>query len=248
MPQTSLLSGRTALVTGGAVRLGRAIALRLAQDGADVVIHYATSRDDARRVVLEIESLGRRAVAVEGDFSHDTAGATQAAFEQATARLGPVDLLVNSAAIFEPGTLASTTEDAWDRHFDVNLKAPLWMCREFAARLPPERAGHVVNIIDWRGLRPVPGHLAYTLAKGALVAATRLLAQELAPRIQVNAVAPGAILPPPGEGLEYLDRLRDRIPLRRTGTPDDVADAVVFLASSRFITGEVLCVTGGEQL
>lgn len=248
MSSSSRLTGRTALVTGGAVRLGRAIALRLAQEGADVAIQYATSANAAQEVVRKIESLGRRCVAISADFTADPAAAAERAIREASAALGPVDLLVNSAAVFEPGTLADLTEAAWDKHFDINLKAPLWLTRAFAGLLPTDRTGCVINMVDWRALRPPTGHLAYTLTKAALAAATQLLAKELAPQIRVNAVAPGAILPPPGADESYLKQLRQRIPLARTGHPDDVTDAVVYLASASFVTGEILTVTGGEQL
>jgi pteridine reductase len=241
------LKGKVAVVTGGAVRLGRAISLALADAGATVVVHYSRSAAPADETVAEIVSRGGRAAAVAADFADPVAAATglmQAAVDQ----FGRVDVLVNSAAIFEKGSLAATTEAEWDRHFAVNLKAPTFLCREFAARHTPGNAGSIVNIADWRGLRPHPGHLAYTLTKAALVALTEILAQELAPDIRVNAVAPGAILPPPGAGQEYMQRLAEKVPMRRTGSVNDVTSAVLYLLQADFVTGEVLAVTGGEHL
>jgi len=247
MPEQPLF-GRCAVVTGGAVRVGRTIALRLAAAGADVCIHFGSSIDAAEEVADELRAAGVRSATVQADFSRDPPAAAKSVLSAANAQLGPIDLLVNSVAIFEPGTLAETTPDGWNRHLDVNLATPVWLIHEFAKQLPSERRGAVVNIVDWRGLRPQSGHFAYTIAKAGLVAATRLLAQELGPRISVNAVAPGAILPPPGGSQQEFEQLAERNPLQRTGTPDDVADAVVYFAASRFITGEILCVTGGQQL
>ena len=242
------LSGRCALVTGGAVRLGRAIALRLGMAGADVCIHYGSSASEAEATAAELAALGVQSGVVQADFGGDPVAAAETVFRGAGDTLGPVDLLVNSAAIFERGTLADTTAENWDRHLTIDLQAPVWLMREFAEQLLPGRRGTIVNIVDWRGLRPQPGHLAYTIAKAGLIAATRLLAQELGPTITVNAVAPGAILPPPGGDQSEFEQLGERNPLQRVGGPEDVTEAVLYLATSRFVTGEVLCVTGGQQL
>lgn len=242
------LKGRTALVTGGAIRLGRAIALHLAEAGADVAIHYCGSREAARDTLAELTSRGARCVAVQGDFANDPIGAARTVFAAAVQALGPIDLLVNSAAIFAADTLATLQPDGWDRHLHINLAAPVWLTQELARRLPRERRGDVINILDWRAARPQPGHLAYTVAKAGLAAATRLLALELAPHIRVNAIAPGAILPPPGATAADFERTAAAIPLGRTGEPADICEAVEFLATAKFVTGELLHVTGGQQL
>lgn len=241
------LRGTVAIVTGGAVRLGRSIALSLAEQGCALCIHYWQSAEAARETLDAIRESGARGVIVQADL-RDPGAAARRIVASAVAEFGRVDVLVNSASIFEPGTLAETSEEAWDRHFAINLKAPFLLCREFAARLQPAQRAAIVNLADWRGLRPVPGHLAYTLTKSGLIALTRLLAQELAPRVQVNAVAPGAVLPPAGAGPDHLEGLLDEIPLARTGTPDEVTRAVLFLLQSEFVTGEVLHVTGGQEL
>ncbi len=241
------LKGKIAVVTGGAVRIGRAISLALADAGADVVVHHSGSTAEADTTVAEIASHGRRALGVSADFS-DPVPAAQSVLAEAFNEFGRVDVLINSAAIFGSGTLASMSESDWDRHFAINLKAPCFLCREFAARHAAGSPGCIINIVDWRALRPRPGNLAYTLTKAALVTMTEILAQELAPDIRVNAVAPGAILPPAGAGDGYLERLANKIPLRRTGTVEDVTSAVLYLVQSEFITGDVLCVTGGEHL
>lgn len=237
----------TAVVTGGAVRIGREIALRLAREGADVVVHFHSHEAEALKVVAEIQSLGRRAVAIPADLRSPPAAA-ESIFRRAIEELGSVNVLINSAAIFKPGSLAELTADQWQGHLAINLEAPVFLSREFAHRLPPETSGHIINIADWRGLRPQAGHLAYTVAKSGLVSLTQIAAQELGPRIQVNAIAPGAILPGPGETPETFETLGSRNPLRRTGSPAEVADAVVFLLRSEFITGQILHVTGGEEL
>lgn len=242
-----ILTGTSAIVTGGAVRIGRALALRLAGEGVNVCLHYGRSATEAEATAAAIAAAGVRVTCVQADLS-DPLPAARRIVEHAVRTFGRVDVLLNNAAIFEPQTLATLDDAAWDRHFDVNLKAPAFLCREFAAQLPADDRGHIVNIADWRATRPRPGHLAYSLTKCGLVCLTEILAQELAPRIQVNAIAPGAILPPPGRDDAYLQRLARDIPLRRTGSPDDVADALVFLLKSEFITGEVLHVTGGEGL
>ena len=241
------LKGKVAVVTGGAVRIGRALSLALADAGADVVVHHSGSTTEAEKTVSEISSRGRQAFAVCADFS-DPVSAAENVVSGAINRFGRVDVLINSAAIFGSGTLASTSESDWDRHFAINLKAPCFLSRQFSARHAPGTPGCIINIVDWRALRPRPGNLAYTLTKAALVTLTQILAQELAPAIRVNAVAPGAILPPREAGQEYMERLANKIPLRRTGNVDDVTSAVLYLVRSDFITGEVLCVTGGEHL
>jgi len=240
------LEGSVALVTGAAVRLGKALALGLAQAGVDVAVHYNRSIAPAQETVSEIRSLGRRAVAVQADLSDSVAvkGLVSAVHET----LGSIDILVNSAAIFERGTLESTTEELWDRHLAINLKAPFLLCQSFASQLEAGRRGHIVNIADWRALRPGKAYVAYTAAKAGLVALTKTLALGLAPQIQVNAIAPGAILPPPGKSDDALQRLVPRIPLGHTGGPEDIVEAALYLLRSDFVSGEVLNVTGGEHL
>ncbi len=240
------LYGKVALVTGGAVRLGKALTLALADAGVRVAIHYGRSAESAAAAVAEALALGSEAEAFQADLRQS--GSAAHLLESAVTRFGQVDILVNSAAIFERGDLNNTTEALWDAHFATNLKAPFFLCQAFAAQVTDGRQGHIVNIADWRATRPGPHYLAYTLTKAALVTMTRSLALALAPAIQVNAIAPGAILPPPGKDREYLERLAEGIPLKRAGSPEDVAKALLFLLRSDFVTGELLYVTGGEHL
>lgn len=261
------LTGKTAIVTGGAVRIGREIARTLAQHGVHVCIHYGSSEAAAIETLAELQGLGVNATRVQADLS-DPMRAAEKIVAHAEAQLGLPSILINSAAIFEAGTLLNTAESAWDRHLDINLKAPFFLTQAFARRFlqavsstekqsiaSPQITsadtalpGAIVNIVDWRGTHPRPGHAAYTVSKGGLVTLTTMLAQELGPQIRVNAVAPGAILPAPGESAEDFQLKGLKNPLLQTGTPGDIAEAVLYLLRARFLTGEVLHVTGGEQL
>jgi pteridine reductase len=240
------LDGKVAIVTGAAVRLGKAIALALAKRGAKLVIHYNTSVGPAQETVNEMRSMGQEAIAVQADLSES--GQALWILERAVAHYGQVDILVNSAAIFEPGAWEDTSEENWDRHFDINLKSPFFLTQAFARQVGTERQAHVINMADWRGVRPGANYIAYTLTKAALIAMTQSLALALAPNIQVNALAPGLILPPPGEGPEYLERTALKIPARRTGSPAEIVKAVLYLLDADFVTGELVFVTGGEHL
>lgn len=240
------LNNRVAVVTGGAVRLGKALALALAEEGTHLAIQYHSSASPAEETVAQIRALGRDAVALQADLSQ--VDQAQALIGRAAACFDQVDILVNSAAIFEPADVARTTEESWDQHFALNLKAPFFLSQAFAAQVGAERRAHIVNIADWRGLRLDTRYLAYSLTKAGILALTRGLALALAPNIQVNAIAPGAILPPPGRGPDYLDELALGIPVRRAGSPGDIAGALIFLLKSDFITGETVFVTGGQHL
>jgi pteridine reductase len=222
------LEGKVAIVTGGARRLGKALALSLAERGARLVIHYGSSVGPADETVAQIKALGSDAVAIQGDFRQPSRAPEL--IVHAAQHFGQLDILVNSAAIFEAGDVFSTTEDIWDRH------------------VGRERPGHIVNITDWRATRPGTDHLAYTLTKAALVTMTKSLALALAPNIQVNAIAPGAILPPPDKDQAYLLQLAQSIPAQRIGSPAEVAKALLFLLESDFVTGDLVFVTGGEHL
>lgn len=238
--------GKVAIVTGGAVRLGRALAMALAGQGVRVSIHYGSSAGPAERVVQEIKAMGSDAIAIQADLIRP--GEARSIVERAVAHFGRVDILVNSAAIFEAGNWDDTTEANWDRHFAVNLKAPFFLSQAFAAQVGRERAGHIVNIADWRGARPGPDHVAYTLTKAAIIAMTKSLALALAPNIQVNAIAPGLILPPPGQDQAYLESKASHVPAQRVGSPQEIAKALIFLLRSDFVTGDLIFVTGGEHL
>jgi pteridine reductase len=238
-----LFSGQAALVTGGAARLGRAIALGLAARGADIALHYNSSEETARRTAEEIRALGRKCALIGADLR--SSAAPGQIFEAAGKTFGRIEILINSAAIFERGTLQNTTPDLWEKTFAINLRAPFFLSQAFAAQT---ENGNIIFLTDARIRRPTTEFLAYTLAKSALFTLTQSLAKSLAPGIRVNAVAPGAILPPPGEPEDSLARLVPRIPLKRTGTAEDVVRGVLYLLESPFVTGEVLRIDGGEYL
>ena len=240
------LQNKVALVTGGAVRLGRALALALVAEGARVIIHYGHSSGAADELLAEITARGAEATAMQADLRQPDA--VLALIERAVAHFGTIDILINNAAIFEPGNWDDTTEENWERHFAINLKAPFFLSQAFAKQHPHGRRGHIVNIADWRGERPGTDHVAYTLTKAGIIALTKSLALALAPEIQVNAISPGLILPPPGRDQSYLDSKAAHIPAQRAGSPEEIARAMLFLLHSDFVTGEVLHVTGGEQL
>jgi pteridine reductase len=240
------LEGKVAIVTGGARRLGKALALSLAERGVRLAIHYGSSAGPAEETVAQIKALGSEAIAVQANLRQP--GQAPSVINQAVDHFGQVDILVNSAAIFEPGDAFSTTEESWDRHFAINLKSPFFLSQAFANHVGRERPGHIVNIADWRAARPGPNYLAYTITKAGLATMTQSLALALAPNIQVNAIAPGAILPPPDKGQAYLDSLAQTIPARRVGSPAEVTKALLFLLEADFVTGELIFVTGGEHL
>jgi NAD(P)-dependent dehydrogenase (short-subunit alcohol dehydrogenase family) len=240
------LAGKVALVTGGAVRVGRALALALAGRGVRIALHYGESRKGAEETAAIIGKMGVEVELVGADL-RETAQVA-GLMERAVERFGRVDILVNSAAIFGPGELADSTEALWDEHFAINLKAPFFLSQAFALHVGTDRPGVIVNIADWRAVRPGAHNIPYTLTKGGIVTLTKSLALALAPNIRVNAVAPGAILPPPGEDEGYLTRLAEHIPLKRHGGPEEVARALLYLIEAEFVTGQILFVDGGERL
>lgn len=238
------LVGRVALVTGAAKRLGRAIALGLAKDGADVIIHYRSSHNEARDTVAEIKKLGRKAVAIPADLRSITQ--IQGLFTETRAQFGKLDILVNSAANFIHSQFESTTEELWDASLDTNLKASFF-CAQAAAPLLKQNRGVIINLADLGGLLGWTGYIPHCVSKAGIVMLTRVLAKELAPEIRVNAIAPGTITLP-GDPPEWEANYIKLAPLRRSGSPEDVTRAVSFLIRSPFITGHVLIVDGGRTL
>jgi NAD(P)-dependent dehydrogenase (short-subunit alcohol dehydrogenase family) len=239
------LTGTRALVTGAARRVGRAIALGLAGAGCDLVVHYGSAEAGAQATAAEARALGVRALTVQADLAD--AGAAARLMSQAAAA-APIQVLVNSAAVFPDDTLAGITPEQWDHTLAVNLRAPVLLTRAFAAALPEGLEGAVVNVTDWRTGRPYRDHFSYTVAKGGLDTFTLAAAEALAPRIRVNAVALGAIVPPAGRGSEYLKALAREIPAGQPGGTDPVVAAVLFLLRNPFVTGEILRVDGGAHL
>ncbi len=240
------LSGKGALVTGAGARVGRALALALAEHGASVAVHYNTSAAPAEEVAAAIRAAGGRAAAIPADLS--LPDAPRALVASAVAALGPLDILVNSASLFVRGTLESTTVADWDRHLAVNLRAPFFLAQAFAGQVGDRMGCHIVNITDWRASRPGKAYMAYIVSKAGLEALTRALAVALGPRVQVNAIAPGAILAPLGDDGTWFRRLAERVPARRTGSPEEIVQALLYLLGTEFVTGETITVDGGEHL
>ena len=230
-------------MTGGAKRIGRAIVLALAEAGYDIALHYGQSAEAAERTAGEVESRGRACRLFQADLADSRA--VTALVPAVAAACHNLKVLVNSASIFGPGRLLETTPDLYARHFDVNLRAPLLLARDFARHAA---RGVIVNLLDQRITRSDPRHLAYTLTKKALAALTEMAARDLAPRVRVCGVCPGPILPPAGKDPSYLDRMASHVPLGRAGTPEEVARAVLFLVESEYVTGQLLFVDGGEHI
>jgi pteridine reductase len=238
------LKGRVALVTGAAKRLGRAVAMRLAEEGADVVVHHRSSVAEAASVVAEIEKLGRRAVAIAANLGN--VAEIKRLFDETAKHFGRLDILVNSAANFLPASIVSTTEQVWDSSLDTNLKAPFFCAQAAAPHLKRSR-GVIINFSDVGGILGWPGYIPHCVSKAGVIMLTRILAKELAPEVRVNAIAPGTITMA-GDPPEWEEDFIKRAPLKRSGRPPDITDTVLFIVQSEFITGQVLVVDGGRSL
>jgi NAD(P)-dependent dehydrogenase (short-subunit alcohol dehydrogenase family) len=236
----------TALVTGAARRIGRAISLELARQGLSVAVNYRRSADEARSLVAEIERAGAKAAALQADLTREDE--TAALIARAEAALGPVHCLVNNASVFERDTVATATRASWDAHLETNLRAPFALTQAFAAALPPEANGNVVNVLDERVWNLTPYFVSYTVSKAGLWALTRTTALALAPRIRVNAIGPGPTLPSPRQSRAEFERQCRRTPLRRGTTPDEIAAAVRFILASPAMTGQMIALDGGQHL
>ena len=236
----------TVLVTGAAKRLGRVIALDFARRGWRVGVHYHASAAEASALVTEIEDMAGRAVAFEGDLARSE---TLAPLIAACAdRLGPPTCLVNNAACFDWDSIATLDGESWQSHLDVNLRAPIFLTQAFAKQLPQDATGNVINVIDQKVLRLDPQFFSYTVAKSALWAATRMLAQALTPRIRVNAVAPGPVLPSETQDQISFEREARATLLKRPVDADDVTAAIRFLLDTPSVTGQMIALDSGQHL
>lgn len=235
-----------ALITGAAQRLGRAAALDLARAGWGIVVHYRDSGEAANGLLAEIAAQGGKAVSVRADLNDSAA--RHGLITHATQKAGaPIDALINCAAMFEHDTIDTLTEAALQRHVALNTFTPSLLAREFAEALPEGARGCVVNFLDFKLASPYPDHFSYTLSKYALAGATELLARALAPRVRVNAVAPGYVLPAPGQADADYQRLHADTPLNYGPTPEDVAHAVRFLLENEAVTGQTIYVDSGRR-
>jgi NAD(P)-dependent dehydrogenase (short-subunit alcohol dehydrogenase family) len=237
------LEGQVALITGAAKRIGRSIALRLAADGADIVINYASSRPEADELVTVLKSSGRRAIAVQADVSHRSD--VQKLFSATENEFGRLDILVNNSGTFFAAKFEELTEDQWDHILNVNLKSQFLCAQSAAPIMKRQGRGRIINLSSLGGLLPWPAYTHYCVSKAGCIMLTRCLARALGPEILVNSVAPGTIQfpgEPPDE--DYIKR----VPLHRTGTGEEIAQAVHYLATADFVTGQILVVDGGRSL
>lgn len=237
------LKGKTALVTGGAHRVGKMLSMALAEAGVNVIVHYGSSQTAAQQTLAEIEEKGVKGWMIQSDLAEleQVRKLVENAWE-----LSPFQILVNNAAIFEPLYWDQVTIGEWQRHMNINLTAPFLLSQAFARQLNGEE-GCIVNILDWRALRPADDHLPYTISKAALAALTRSLAVALAPSITVNGIALGAILPP-ADGGDAESAIRD-VPAGRWARAEEVGRALIFLLEgASYTTGEILHVDGGRHL
>jgi NAD(P)-dependent dehydrogenase (short-subunit alcohol dehydrogenase family) len=250
------MTEKRALVTGGGKRLGRFMALHLAERGHDVAVHYHASSQGAEEVAAEIERLGRRAALVQADLLDEDA--TAGLVDRAAGALGgPLNLLVNNASIFERDSLATVTRESWDRHMQSNLRAPFVLLQRFAAQAPRAFLDHrgevmpqalAVNIIDQRVWRPSPEYMSYTLAKMALWALTQTAAQALAREVRVNAIGPGWTMHDPGQSDADFLRARAAVTPGRPPNPEDICGALGYLLEAPSVTGQMIAVDGAQHL
>lgn len=237
------LDGQIALVTGAAKRIGRSIALRLAREGAAVAVNYDKSKVEAQAVVSEIRTAGGRAIEIQADVSRRSE--VQRMFKAVESEFGRLDILVNNAGVFFSAKFEDLTDEQWDTVMNSNLKAQ-FLCAQAAAPIMKKQGrGRIINLSSLGGLLPWPSFTHYCVSKAGVIMLTRCLARGLGPEILVNSVAPGTIQFPGEEPDEEYIR---RVPLHRTGTGEDIADAVLHLATTEFITGQILAVDGGRSL
>lgn len=237
------LQGKTALITGGAKRIGRATALALADAGCNVLLHYHHSEAAAEALCEEIRAREVQAWIIAADFANTAEYETL--FERALELAGPVDILLNNASIFPLDTMDSMSFEHWIANMQVNAWVPFFLGRELNRRVGH---GKIVNLLDASLQNYDWKHVSYLLSKQALELLTRMMALEFAPRVSVNGVAPGLILPPPGRSAEYLERMKETVPMKALGDPLGIAEAILFLLQSAYVTGEVIYVDGGRHI
>jgi NAD(P)-dependent dehydrogenase (short-subunit alcohol dehydrogenase family) len=235
-----------ALVTGGAQRIGRALSLALAEAGFALAIHYHRSHRAADLLAARIRNDGGKAIAVAADLADEAS--VLALLARAERELGPIGCLVNNAAVFADDTVATVTRQSWDLHLAVNLRAPFVLIQDFAARLPAQMSGLVVNLLDQRVWSLTPYFVSYTLAKAGLWTLTQTMALALAPRIRVNGIGPGPTLPSPRQTSEQFVRQCEQVPLRRGTSPQEIAAALRFILSAPAMTGQMIALDGGQHL
>lgn len=237
---------KTVLITGAARRIGKALALGLASDGWRVVLHYRSSSEDAQSVARAIVDLGGQAVCVQADLNDQKQ--VLSLVSKAVELTGPISCLINNASVFEEDTVATATRQSWDEHMQVNLRTPFVLVQGFAEQLPTGLEGNVVNIIDQRVWNLTPHFLTYTLSKAGLWTLTQTLAQALAPRIRVNAIGPGPVLPSSRQSEKAFIEQWSSLPMRRNITREEIVDAVRFIIDAPSMTGQMIALDGGQHL
>lgn len=237
---------KIALVTGGAKRIGKSIALRLAENGWSVAIHYRRSAAKAEAVAAEVRLRGGRAMTVAADLGNEAE--VQGIIPQVTAGLGPLTLLVNNASVFEMDKADTVTRASWDKHMEANLRAPFVLSQDFARQLPEGEQGNIVNLLDQRVWKLTPYFISYTVAKMGLWTLTRTLALAYAPRIRVNGIGPGPTLPSPRQTEEQFAQQAAAMPLGHGATPQEIARGILYILSAPSMTGQMIALDGGEHL
>ncbi len=237
------LEGMTALITGAAKRIGREIAISLAEEGANIVVHYRASASEAEDLCSQLAGYGVLSWPVKADFEKPED--YESLIERSLHSAGSLEILINSASTFFPGTLKTLEFGDLIRSMQVNAWAPFVLSRDFALTVGK---GKIINLLDTRVTGYDWSHVGYILSKRALSTLTRMAAIEFAPHISVNAIAPGLILPPPGKNEDYLNRLANSVPLKKHGKPSDILDAIMYLVKSDYVTGQVIYIDGGQHL
>lgn len=237
---------RAALVTGGAKRLGRAVALALGEAGFNVAVHFATSQADAAATADTLRGMGRNSVTLRADLAREAETATL--LPAATAALGPIGVLVNNASVFERDEWHDASRESWDAHIEPNLRAPFVLAQAFAHALPEAAEGVVINLLDQRVWSPTPHFISYSLSKAGLWWLTQSLALALAPRIRVNAIGPGPAMPSPRQSTEAFARQAASVPLGHGTSPDEVGRAARAMLELPAMTGQMIALDGGQHL
>jgi NAD(P)-dependent dehydrogenase (short-subunit alcohol dehydrogenase family) len=237
---------KTALITGAAKRIGRQLALDLAEAGFDIAVHCNASVAEADEVAGQVRAMSRRAVVVQGDLA--ALETPERTINAAAKALGPLTLLINNASIFEPDEVGTISTDSWAQHQDTNLRAPVMLSQAFAAQLPQDKHGNIINIVDQRVWKLNPRFFSYTMSKAGLWTATRTLAQALAPRIRVNAIGPGPALPSARMDQSEFDKQARLTLLGRGTSPQEISAAAKFILSQPALTGQMIALDGGQHL
>lgn len=238
------LEGKNILITGGAVRLGRHLSLEMAKAGANVFLHFSNSAAKAQETAADILNLGKKAWLLQADLSNPLEA--DSLIEKAC-EIAPVDMLILNAAIFEPINLQMTNREIWQRHMEINLNAPFFISQAYFSKLAPEKKGRIITMLDWRALRPGIEHFPYSISKAGLAALTQSMARAMAPRVTVNGIALGAILPP-SDGAP-VDQIIQPVPMKRWAELDELSQTALFLLDGpEYITGEIIHLDGGRHL